>query len=230
MTPNPHLLHRARWVAPMLVAALAVVACSAPRPLVKTQTFGPAPAGGYPFIKIAVMPFYPDPSLAKDAQAGKRKPLEEDWAIAASIARDLSMALVARGAQVIPPSEMELSFQGEGVATPRLDAKAAAALASRNFRVDAVIVGTVTRWRDRSGDGVGSERPASVAFKVSLHGAPGGERLWEASFDETQPSLTANPFRVTRYPGGGTRWLSAAQLARFGANEVAESLMGPPLD
>jgi hypothetical protein len=219
---------RVRLASVLLLVGLA--ACSSTRPMVKTQSFGPMPAGGYPFARIAVMPFYPDPRLAQDPGASDRDPLAEDWAIAARVARDLSMALVARGAQVTPPSEMELSFQGEGVPTPRLDAKAAAKLASRNFRVDAVLLGTVTRWRDRSGDRVGSERPASVAFRVTLHAAPGGERLWDATFDETQPSLSANPFRVSRYPGRGTRWLSAGELARFGANEVAESLMGPPVE
>ena len=209
---------------------ICALGCASQRPLVQTQTFGPSPGGGYPFKRIAVMPFFPDPSLARDAANANRGPLEEDWAIAATVSRAVSMALVDRGAIVTPPSEMELSFQGEGVATPRLDAKAAAALASRNFRVDAVLLGTVTRWRDRSGERAGSERPASVAFRVSLHKAPDGERLWQAIFDETQPTVSANLFRVSRYPGRGTRWLSAAELARFGASEVAESLLGPKVE
>ena len=91
-----------------------------------------------------------------------------------------------------------------------------------------VLVGEVWRYRERSGEALGSSRPASVAFEVTLFAAPDGRKIWQGRFDETQQSITANPLRARRYPGGGTRWLTAAELARWGAKQVAESLPRAP--
>ncbi len=63
---------------------------------------------------------------------------------------------------------------------------------------------------------------------VALYAAPSGEKLWTARFDETQESLMANPLKARRYPGGGTRWLSAAEFARWGADEMARALLARP--
>jgi hypothetical protein len=63
-----------------------------------------------------------------------------------------------------------------------------------------------------------------VAFEVTLYAAPSGKKLWTARFDETQQSLNERPLDASRYPGGGTRWLTAAELARWGADATAESL------
>ena len=52
--------------------------------------------------------------------------------------------------------------------------------------------------------------------------APGGEQLWRATFDERQQALSENVFNAARYPGRGSRWLSAGELARWGAEEVAQ--------
>ena len=112
--------------------------------------------------------------------------------------------------------------------TPRLDARSAAPLAAERFAATSVLVGEVWRYRERSGEALGSSRPASVAFEVTLFGAPDGRRIWQARFDETQQSITAAPLRARRYPGGGTRWLTAAELARWGAKQVAESMPRAP--
>ena len=70
--------------------------------------------------------------------------------------------------------------------------------------------------------------PSSVGFSVTLYAAPSGEKLWTARFDETQESLMANPLKARRYPGGGTRWLSAAEFTRWGAGEMARALLARP--
>jgi hypothetical protein len=103
-----------------------------------------------------------------------------------------------------------------------------AAAAARQFGADAVLVGEVTRWVEREGEALGSQRAASVGVRIVLHGAPGGERLWEASFDRTQQALLENVLLTPRYPGGGTRWLSAAEFARFAATELAATVPVTP--
>ena len=66
---------------------------------------------------------------------------------------------------------------------------------------------------------------ARIAFEVSLFDARTGGRLWRARFDETQPSLTENVARVRQYPGRGARWLSANELAGWGAERIVHNLL-----
>ena len=98
-------------------------------------------------------------------------------------------------------------------------------MAASKFGATAVLLGRVERYRERGGEAFGTSRPASVAFEVTLFSAPDGRRLWRARFDETQQSLGSNVLNAPRYPGGGTRWLSAGELARWGADAAARSLL-----
>jgi len=79
----------------------------------------------------------------------------------------------------------------------------------------------VSRFIERAGEAAGTMRPASVSFTITLYAAPGARPLWRGRFDETQRALNENIFNAGRYPGGGTRWLSAEEMARWGASEVA---------
>ena len=119
----------------------------------------------------------------------------------------------------MPFSDLKAAFDAKGIPAPRLDAAAAARVAAEEFGASAVLLGEVTRYRDRSGT-----VPASVAFQMTLYRAPGGERAWVSSFDETQRPLSENIVNARRYPGAGSRWLSAAELARWGAESAIQAL------
>jgi hypothetical protein len=174
--------------------------------------------------KVAVMPPYPRPEFV-----GGGSPDSVDPGTAAElVGRFLSEALEKQGIAVVHPGDMSLAFVNAGQVTPRLDSRAAAEMAAREFGASAVLIGEVWRYRERSGGGMGGELPASVGFSVALYAAPSGERLWTARFDETQESLMANPLKARRYPGGGARWLSAAEFTRWGAGEMAKALMARP--
>ena len=103
-------------------------------------------------------------------------------------------------------------------------ARAAATLAAREFGATGVLLGQVFRYRERRGEALGSSQPASVAYELTLYAAPQGRRLWSSRFDETQQALGANMLNLPRYPGRGTRWLTAAELARWGADAAAQAL------
>jgi hypothetical protein len=201
--------------------AAALLACPSPGPVVKKQTYT---VPGQALREVAIMPFYARPEFV-----GSQTPGGVDAGTAAElVGRFMTEALASQGLAVVPANDVALAFLNAGVVAPRGDAAAAAALASREFGATSVLLGEVWRYRDRSGEALGAEIAASVAFSVTLYAAPRGEKLWTARFDETQESLMANPLRARRYPGGGMRWLSAAEFARWGADEIARSLVGRP--
>ena len=175
--------------------------------------------------KVAVMPFYPEEPSARSIGGGTGG---VSWDSAALVASYFYEALVAQGVTAIAPSDLEVAFTGLGLLVPRLDPKTAAERAAKDFGATAVVLGRVTRWRERDGSAAGATRPASVAFEVSLHQAPIGRRLWTGRFDETQRSITEAILRARQYPGGGTRWLTTEEFARWGAKEVARSMMSAP--
>jgi hypothetical protein len=74
---------------------------------------------------------------------------------------------------------------------------------------------------------MGTLHPAAVGFRVALQGAD-GRTLWSAEFDERQQPLGDNVLRAGQYPGAGTRWLTAEELARWGAQQTVKALpLGP---
>jgi hypothetical protein len=201
------------------LALLWCLACPKPPPVVKQQTFSASPGS---LEVVAVVPFYPRPDLLRDSPPGEGLTPEE---VAALVTGFFSDALAAQGLRVIPPSDFEISFSSQGRATPRRNPLEAAQAAARDFGATSVVLGEVYRWRRRSGEALGTDRPASVGYQMSLHQAPGGRRLWNSRFDETQRPLSADVRNLGRYPGGGSRWLTAAELARWGAAAAAESLV-----
>lgn len=209
-----------RWSGSWLVAAFALLGCSAvtQKPVIENTTMRIPPGT---LDRIAVVPFYPKETLAKYSSAGT-----SPAAAAELVARFMTEALAQRGMRVVAPSDVEIAFVGQGVPAPRLDPRAAAELAAREFGATAVMLGQVSRYRERGGESYGATSPASVAFEVTIYTAPIPRRVWTSKFDETQRPLSEQVLNARRYPGGGTRWLSAAELAKWGAESAAATL--PP--
>jgi hypothetical protein len=169
---------------------------------------------------VAIVPFQPRQPTGRSIGTTANV----TWDSAALVSSYFTDALVARGVSVISPSDLEGAFANQGDVVPRLNPRATAEKAHQDFGATAVAIGMVTRWREREGSAAGAKQPASIAFEVSLHEAPSGRRLWTGRFDETQKSITESIFRARQYPGAGTRWLSAEEFARWGAQEVAKSM------
>jgi hypothetical protein len=143
--------------------------------------------------------------------------------VTALAARQLAEALSARGVTVIPASDVARALGIEtGVDQHLVPAHVAAALHER-FGVDAIVMGEVWRFVERAGQAAGTLRPASAGFEATLFAAPSGQRLWSGTFDETQRALLENVLNIRRYPGGGSRWMTAEELLRWGATEWARA-------
>jgi hypothetical protein len=235
-----HRTHRHRWRAravarPWLLvvflAPLLLGACETrsplrlrPGPVIKAQRMGTTRGA---LEKVAIIPFYPSEQLR--SASGPTEPGGANaWETAALIGNFMSEALAAQGIPVITPNDMELAFTGAGSPVPRLDPKAAAAMAANSFGATGVVLGHVLRYRERPKSTMGNTGGASVAFEVSLFEVQAGRRLWKGRFDETQQTITGDILKAANYPGGGTRWLSAAEFARWAADEAAKSMVSGP--
>jgi len=97
----------------------------------------------------------------------------------------------------------------------------------RSLQADAVITGTIYRFRQRVGGSMAATSPASVSFAVEFIRVSDGRRLWGRAFDETQRSLDENVLKLGRFLKKGGKWLTAEELAVFGLKEVMASFPVP---
>ena len=90
----------------------------------------------------------------------------------------------------------------------------------QTFSADAVLVGYLYRWRERVGSDRAADRPASVAFELSLIRPEDGAILWREKFDKTQQSLSENLFEWDTFVRGQGRWMTAEKLAELGLEDM----------
>jgi hypothetical protein len=210
---------RARALAP----ALAMLAMGCAFDTVRQQTF-PAmhEKGGITVTKVAVVPFGTDGDLERLGPENSTATPEE---ITKLVTRYVSEALMGRGVAVVPADDFRAALVSAGIdpAVPE-NRRPMTNLAAFEFGASGVLTGVVTRFRDRTGQSLAAANPASVGFRVELFDAPAARRLWSGTFEETQQPINENLFNVPRYPGGGTRWLTGEELAKWGADEMSKSM------
>lgn len=96
--------------------------------------------------------------------------------------------------------------------------------AGRRMQVDGVMVGYVYRFSERVGAKYSVESPASVTFDLDLIHVPDGRLLWSGAFNETQKSLFEDLFQLGTFLKRKGAWLTAAQLAQAGMDDVLATL------
>jgi len=196
------------------VAALLALACA---PVVLGEALPGLAEQKAPLQRVAVAPFAPSIRLMRSGDdMGDATPA----LVASAVSQYLGESLEAR-VSVVPADEVGLALGLEGSPSTLLSPVEVARRVAEELGADAVILGQVSRFIERAGEAAGTMRPASVSFTITLYAAPGARPLWRGRFDETQRALNENIFNAGRYPGGGTRWLSAEEMARWGASEVA---------
>lgn len=210
------LTRRVLALAPVL-GGLVWLSCAAP--LREQRVYPALQERHFELHKLAVAPFQAGRTVIR---ASDRQPV--DPAAAALVSKQVTEALRARGIEVVAPDDLRTAADPAASPTDTLDPARLVSVASQQFGADAVLIGTVSRWRARVGENLGASRAAGVGFEVTLLRTPDGAKLWSAVFDETQLPITDNFFNVFRYPGGGTRWLTAEELSQWGASEVAQAM------
>jgi hypothetical protein len=204
------------------VAVLALVACSVirPAPVVQNQTLKVPPGA---LKRVAVLPFTHRDTMRPSTEASATSP-----EIAAElVARFITEAMSLRGIDVIPASDLATALNAQGLKSMDINPRTAADLAAAKFGATAIMIGQVSRYRERQGEKFGSTGAASVAFNATIYATDPVQRVWSSKFDETQRALSEHIINARRYPGGGTRWLTAAELAQWGANSAVATL--PPV-
>jgi hypothetical protein len=201
-----------RRIAVSIGAAAALAACADETRFVQVRQATDEPLA---IRRIAVAPFH---GVSRPGAA----PLPDD--ASPLVGGYVASAFETRGVEVVPPSDVAGGLGLPIAPGEALDARAVASAAHQKFGADAVAIGSVHRFRNRSGEAMGSTHPASVGFEVRIVSAPAGNLLWVGAFDQTQVALGENLLKAPQYPGGGTRWLTAEEFARWGAGLVVNQV------
>ena len=96
----------------------------------------------------------------------------------------------------------------------------------KELKADFVMVGILFRFEERVGSSLGVEKPASVAFDLHLFRLRDGVRVWDGKFDETQKPLFDNLLQTGSFIRRKAQWLTAAELAEVGMEEMLKKLPG----
>lgn len=171
-------------------------------------------------VRVAVAPVTLTPELQRQYEEDPSRFAD----VATHLGHDLSEVLEERGADVVTAHDSG-GVLGELSRSPEFhrDASRLARAAAARLHIDALLVVEVTRWSPREEErGVPSR--AAVGFRATLHGGSSGRLLWSSEFSERQASFLENPWRALQYPGRGTRWLSAIELARWGSRRLGSEV------
>ena len=165
--------------------------------------------------RVAVMPIIDHPNATGE-------PIEEGAAEAITSDVWARVTLVS-GWEVVPESDVRGVMQQMAPTTLGSMQENALKL-GRQVSADAVIYGTVTRYRERVGSDYAAKSPAAVAFALHLIDVHNRVVLWTARYARQQKALTQNIFNVGSFLADRGRWVRAHDLAQRGIDEALDNL------
>ena len=119
---------------------------------------------------------------------------------------------------------MDGFFERQGREWPR---RRLIARTGQRLGADAVMVGHVYRFRERTGGGAASESPSSVAFDLYLIDCRNERILWSAFYDYTQQALSENLGGFGNFFRRGGRWVTAEELGAWAMEDIFEEFPRP---
>ena len=150
-----------------------------------------------------------------------------DVALAEVTAIFTQQLLMRGGYAFVGPGEVEALVRKQHLDPQALEPPAFFGAIGAGLGVDAVLAGNVFRYQERHGSAYGAERPASVALDFHLIDARTGKMLWEASYSETQSTLSDNVGGIGTFVQRGAAFLTANQLASWAAEQILEKFPEP---
>jgi hypothetical protein len=96
----------------------------------------------------------------------------------------------------------------------------------KKLNADFIFIGNLFRFEERMGSSLGVERPASVSFDLHLFRLRDEKMVWMGTFDETQRPLSENLLKIGSFIRRKGSWLTAAELASVGMDEMLGKLPG----
>jgi TolB-like protein len=92
----------------------------------------------------------------------------------------------------------------------------------RELGADAVLTGSVYKFRQRVGSNFAADSPASVGLDIDLIHTETGHLIWHSRFDETQEYLTNNFLKIVSFFKRGGKWITAEKLTTSGLKDLLE--------
>jgi len=123
--------------------------------------------------------------------------------------------------EITPLERSESEFLTVKAESPKSYYREQALNTGKRLGVDAVMIGTISDYRERVGSSYGVESPAAVTFSVEVLDTRDGRTLWETYFKEQQKPLLENVYEIGKFFKRGAKWITADELAREGARKTA---------
>ena len=127
---------------------------------------------------------------------------------------------------VIPPYQSDSVYRKVKIDNEKASATQQLQMVGRALEVDAVVIGYVSCFRERVGYAYSAERPASVTFGIYMIQSSDGELAWGRIFDKTQQSFSENVLQSSTFFSRGLKWVTAAELAEDGVDELLKTFPG----
>ena len=209
----------------LAIVVILLSACSAPGPVVRKQ-------GDLVDIqKVAILPYINMADL-HGADTGVRSPITGRVFVTGPVTdqadRFLTEQLISRLQQdtdlkTVPSRDAESILDSLArVEGQSLSRRQQIARTGKRLGADGIMLGHVYRFRERSGGGMASESPSSVAFDLYLIDCRQERVLWSAFYDYTQQPLSENLGGLGNFFRRGGRWVTAEELASEALEDIFE--------
>jgi hypothetical protein len=126
----------------------------------------------------------------------------------------------------IPPYQSDAVYQKVKNGSVKESVVEQLQMTGKALEADGVVIGYVSCFRERVGYAYSAERPASVTFGVYLIRVSDADIVWGRIYDKTQQSFSENILQASTFFSRGLKWVTAAELAEDGMDEVMNTFPG----
>jgi len=141
-------------------------------------------------------------------------------AISAELYSEMSMS---GGWEIVPDTDVEQAMSKLPPSTAGNLQDNALAL-GRAVSADAVLYGTVERYKERVGVDYAAASPAAVTFTLHLIDLKSREVVWTAKFSKSQKALSENVLNLVNFLQNSGRWVRAHEIADEGVKAAVADL------